>query len=161
MHDPLSKEEMEDFYSYLKEIERVDLLTIPSKNYDLVLDVTQIDDRRQWSYYYACHDTRCLFWLDLYDATYITSELDGVESLAHLSASQACTIAPHSHYFGGQGIAWRVFIGTWVISFEIGSLRVNVVLTGPTGLCFRLFLWVAVFRLVFMMNSWGSWYMVA
>jgi len=93
MHDPLSREEMEDFYSYLKKIERVERLTIPSKNYDMVLDVTLNQDNKiQWSYYYACHDTRCLFWLDQYDATHITSELDGVESPAHLSASQSLTV---------------------------------------------------------------------
>jgi len=92
MHDPLSREEMEDFYSYLKKIERVELLTIPSENYDMVLDITLNEDNKTtWSYYYACHDTRCLFWLDRYDATYITSELDGVESPAHFSASQAFT----------------------------------------------------------------------
>src|SRR5579863_9006131 len=93
MHDPLSREEMEDFYSYLKETERFENLTIPSKNYDMVLDITLHGDKEiQWSYYYAYHDTRCLFWLDEYDATYIASELDGVESPAHLGASQAFTI---------------------------------------------------------------------
>ena len=89
MHDPLQREEMEGFYFYLKEIERVERLTIPSKNYDMVLDITLNQNSDiQWSYYYACHDTRCLFWLDAYDATHIASELDGVESPAHLSASQ-------------------------------------------------------------------------
>ena len=91
MHDLRLREEMEDFCSYLMEIVRVDRLTMPSKNYDLVLDVSMYEDKLQWSYYYACHDTRCLFWLDAYDTTYITSEV-GVESLAHLSASQARTI---------------------------------------------------------------------
>jgi hypothetical protein len=93
MHDPLSREEMEIFYSYLKKIERVELLTIPSGNYDMVLDITLNEDNKMaWSYYYACHDTRCLFWLDKYDITNIASELDGVESPAHLSASQPFTI---------------------------------------------------------------------
>ena len=93
MHDPLSREEMEDLYFYLKKIERIELLAIPSKNYDMVLDLTPDEDNKiQWSYYYACHDTRCLFWLEKYDTTHITSELDGVESPAHLSASQPFTI---------------------------------------------------------------------
>ena len=83
---------MEDFYFLLKMIERVEHLIILS-NYDMVLDITLNEDNKmQWSYYYACHDTRCLFWLEKYDATYITSELDGVESPVHLSASQAFTI---------------------------------------------------------------------
>ena len=93
MHDPLPREEVEDFYSHLKTIERVERLTIPSENYDMVLDITLSQDNDiQWSYYYACHDTRCLFWLDEYDAAHIASEVDGVESPAHLSASQAFTI---------------------------------------------------------------------
>ena len=90
MHNPLLREEMEHFYSHLKGIERIEHLTIPSKNYDIVLDVSPDEPHRTfWSYYYACHDTRCLFWLEKYDTTYLTSELDGVESPAHLSKSQA------------------------------------------------------------------------
>ena len=117
MHDPFSKEEMEDFYSYLKGIERFEHLTIPSKTYDIVLDITPQDNEIRWSYYYACHDTRCLFWLDRYDATYLTSELDGVESPAHLSKSQAFTNFVLSSQFGEQGIVWKIFIGAWAISY--------------------------------------------
>ena len=88
MHERILKEEMEEFYSYLQETVRLDGLIIPSKNYDLVLDL-MLDENEymQWSYYYACHDTRCLFWLERYDTTYVTSEVDGVDSPAHLSAS--------------------------------------------------------------------------
>ena len=100
MHDSALKEEMEEFYSYLKNVVRVDDLTIPSRNFDLVLDIMPDGDMIKWSYYYACHDTRCLFWLDEYDARpYMTSEIDGVESPAHLSASQApaiCSIFTNS-----------------------------------------------------------------
>jgi hypothetical protein len=162
MHDPLSREEIEDFYSYLKEIERFEHLTIPSKNYDILLDIT-LDEHNmmQWSYYYACHDTRCLFWLDRYDATYVTSELDGVESPAHLSKSQAFTIFILFSQFGEQGIVWNIFIGAWAISYWISSLCVDTILIGTTGLYFRSFLRVAFFHSVFMMNSWGSWPMAA
>ncbi|KAH9027055.1 hypothetical protein EDB84DRAFT_1419842 [Lactarius hengduanensis] len=60
-------------------------LVIPSKNYDLVLDILPTEDGRvSWSYYYACHETRCLFWLDLYDTTQMISELLGVRSPAHI-----------------------------------------------------------------------------
>ena len=94
MHDPTLEEEMEEFYTFLQQIVRVDGLTIPSKDYDLVLDIMpndsdDEDNKIQWSYYYACHEARCLFWLERYDATHITSELDGVESPAHLSTSKA------------------------------------------------------------------------
>ncbi len=78
---------MEEFYSYLQKILRVDQLNIPSANYDLVLDVMPTEDNLiQWSYYFACHNTRCLFWLEAYDARYMLSELYGVESPAHISA---------------------------------------------------------------------------
>ena len=85
MHERELKEEMEEFYTYLQET--VGTESIPSKNYDLVLDLMKNEDNKtQWSYYYACHDNRCLFWLERYETTYATSAVDGVESPAHLSA---------------------------------------------------------------------------
>ncbi len=66
MHDLVLREEMEVFYHYLQKILDHDGLAIPSKNYDLALDIMPSEDGRiQWSYYYACHETRCLFWLDI------------------------------------------------------------------------------------------------
>ena len=88
MHERGLKEEMERFYSYLQDTVRIYGLTIPSKNYDLVLDLMKNgDNEMQWSYYYACHDNQCLFWLERYDMKCATSEVDGVDSPAHLSAS--------------------------------------------------------------------------
>ncbi|KAI9458584.1 hypothetical protein BJY52DRAFT_412493 [Lactarius psammicola] len=85
MHDPVLREEMEDFYHYLQKIQDHEGIVIPSKNYDLALDIMPSEDGRiQWSYYYACHETRCLFWLDTYDATHMISELFGVKSPAHV-----------------------------------------------------------------------------
>ena len=93
MHERELKEEMKEFYVYLQKVVLADSLAIPSENYDLVLDLmVNEDNKMQWSYYYACHDTRCLFWLERYDATYVTSEVDGVESPAHLSASRLSVI---------------------------------------------------------------------
>jgi hypothetical protein len=86
MHDPFFRDEIEEFYQYLQVMLRIDQLKIPSNNYDLVLDIVPIGDRIQWSYYYACHETRCLFWLETYDADYMLSEVCGVNSLAHISA---------------------------------------------------------------------------
>jgi hypothetical protein len=87
MHNPTMKEEIEHFYEYLQRLLQNDNLSIPSKNYDLVLDimVTEDDERISWSYYYACHEARCLFWLETYDASYMISELFGVKSPAHVS----------------------------------------------------------------------------
>jgi hypothetical protein len=73
MFNETLKEEMEDFYFYLQKIVRVDDLNL-SKNCDLVLDIMPNEyNEIQWSYYYACHDTRCLFWLDDYDAKFMPS----------------------------------------------------------------------------------------
>ena len=95
MHDQTLKEEIEVFYIYLQELIRTDELVIPSKNYDLVLDLMVTEDQRiSWSYYYACHDTRCLFWLETYDASYMISELFGVKSPAHVRALHL----PHSSF---------------------------------------------------------------
>ena len=89
MHDPELKEEMEDFYRALRKILRDDRLIIPSKDYDLVLDIMPMDDDVQWSYYYACHENRCLFWLEPYDGSHITSEIFGVDCPALVSALQS------------------------------------------------------------------------
>jgi len=85
MHDSTLEDEMKGLYLHLQKIVQVDDLTIPSKNYDLVLDIMATEDRRiSWSYYYACHESRCLFWLETYDASYMLSELYGVKAPAHV-----------------------------------------------------------------------------
>jgi hypothetical protein len=98
MHDPILREEVEAFYYTLQNILRDDQLTLPSKNYDLVLDIMPTKEQTiQWSYYYACHDNRCLFWLEPYDANYMISELYGVDCPAHVSMSRSstsCAVTP-------------------------------------------------------------------
>ncbi|KAH9074152.1 hypothetical protein EDB83DRAFT_2515916 [Lactarius deliciosus] len=85
MHNFELKEEMEAFYQYLQWIIRHEELIIPSNNYDLVLDITPTEfGQIQWSYYYACHETRCLFWLDVCDANHMISEVFCVTSPAHV-----------------------------------------------------------------------------
>jgi hypothetical protein len=89
MHNPVLKEEMEEFYGCLQNIIHHGAFTFPSNNYDLVLDIMRTEDgRMQWSYYYACHEARCLFWLHLYDANHMISEVFCVTSPAHVSESQ-------------------------------------------------------------------------
>jgi hypothetical protein len=85
MQDPVLREEMEDFFNYLQRILIHEEVVMPSENYDLALDIMPSDDGHiQWSYYYACHKNRCLFWLDKYDASHMISELFGVKSPAHV-----------------------------------------------------------------------------
>jgi hypothetical protein len=120
MHDPTLKEEMEDFYRYLQKILCDDQLTIPSEDYDLVLDIMPAEEETvQWSYYYACHETRCLFWLEKYDGSHMTSELHGVDCPAHVSASKppSCAIVPliwrEEHCL--EGLYWYInnFLFDW------------------------------------------------
>jgi hypothetical protein len=113
MHDPNLKEEMEDVYCYLQKILRDDQLTIPSEDYDLVLDIMPAEEETvQWSYYYACHETRCLFWLEMYDGSYMISELPGVDCLAHLSTSQSYSCALPFHQLSAKSTVWRIYTGT-------------------------------------------------
>jgi hypothetical protein len=112
MYNTGLREEMEEFYLYLEKIIRVKNLTIPSKkkNYDLVLDIMRTENQRvQWSYYFACHKARCLFWLDKYDASFTVY---GVESPAHASVSPSFTNLFLYPLIYVQGIIWRIYIGT-------------------------------------------------
>ena len=112
MYNMELREEMEEFYSHLEKTIRVENLTIPSKkkDYDLVLDIMPTESQTiLWSYYYACHKARCLFWLDNYDAS---SAIYGVESPAHVSESSSFTYPPLYPLIHVQSIVWRVYIGT-------------------------------------------------
>ena len=113
MHNKIMRDEIEDFYRKLQRLIQIDELSIPSKNYDLVLDIMPTkDDRISWSYYYACHDERCLFWLETYDASFMISELFGVETPAHVSALYLSRFRISGfHLCSAQSIVWRRFIG--------------------------------------------------
>ncbi|KAH9172700.1 hypothetical protein EDB89DRAFT_2069374 [Lactarius sanguifluus] len=82
MHDPVLRDEIATSYDYLQKI----LLAKgpPPKNYDLVLDKHKEGGQTQWFYYYAYPETRCLFWLETYDAKDMLYEVYGVESPAHV-----------------------------------------------------------------------------
>ncbi|KAI9438678.1 hypothetical protein H4582DRAFT_1950191 [Lactarius indigo] len=85
MFDPSLREEMEGFYQYIQKILPNDGAAIRSQSCDLVLDILPTeDDQVVWSYYYAYHEARCLFWLKSYDASHMISELFGVSSPAHI-----------------------------------------------------------------------------
>ena len=121
MHDKTMRDEIEDFYNYLQLLIHNDQLSIPSKNYDLVLDIMVTEDERiSWSYYYACHEARCLFWLETYDASFMISELFGVKSPAHVSALHL----PRLDFPDSTNVVRRASFG--------GALLVG--LPSPTGL---------------------------
>jgi hypothetical protein len=118
MHNQIMRDEIEDFYNYLQRVIHIKQLSIPSKNYDLVLDIMvtgndEHEKRISWSYYYACHKARCLFWLETYDASYMTSELFGVKSPAHvstlhLSPSEFPAVSTNAVYRASPGVPFLV-----------------------------------------------------
>jgi hypothetical protein len=123
MFNPELRKEMEDFYLLLQRILarrlarlRVD---IPSNNYDLTLDITPTNDGRiRWSYYYACLETRCLFWLHPYDTSNMISKLVGeVRSPAHISASQ--TSSPICCLFTNRMPEHRLEALYWYVAFLV------------------------------------------
>ncbi|KAH9074275.1 hypothetical protein EDB83DRAFT_2516038 [Lactarius deliciosus] len=82
MHDPVLRREIEARFLCLQD--RLLAEESRPKNYDLVLDKHEEDGYMQWFYYYAHHDTRCLFWLETYDAKDMLSEVYWVGSPAHV-----------------------------------------------------------------------------
>ena len=134
MHNTTMREEIEDFYDYLQRLIRIDDLSIPSKNYDLVLDIMVTDDERiSWSYYYACHDARCLFWLETYDASHMISELFGVKSPAHVSALHSQILNLFLVFpikCGVQSTVLSPFIGGSSVFYRISVVVKGLILSG-------------------------------
>ena len=65
MYDPSLSKEIQAFASYL---ERSRTTPLPTDNYELVLDVIEMEtDKIVWAYYYVDHDSKTLFWQDYYD----------------------------------------------------------------------------------------------
>jgi hypothetical protein len=139
MHNPIMREEIEAFYDYLQRVRVIDQLFIPSNNYDLVLDILVTDDERiSWSYYYACHDAKCLFWLETYDASHIVSEVFGVKSLAHISAlylshSEFPTDFNNVVCRASFGVPLLVGTISYWIGVISGVLSADIVEIGTTG----------------------------
>jgi hypothetical protein len=83
MYDPTLSKEVQAFALDLKRNRRSPL---PTNNYDLVLDVINMEnDENVWAYYYVDHDSRTLFWQDYYDCA-LLFEVRGVREASHVSA---------------------------------------------------------------------------
>ena len=151
------KEEIEHFYDFLQRLVQNEDLVIPSKNYDLVLDIMVTDEERiSWSYYYACHEARCLFWLETYDASYMISELFGVKSPAHVSTSHLSHpefLVVFTNVVRRAPIGVPLLVGLSSTGFVY--VRVDIVWIGIIGHSFLSFLMVDIFRLMFMTSLWG------
>ena len=83
MYDSTLSKEVQAFALYLKNRRRGSL---PTNNYDLVLDVINMEnDEIVWAYYYVDHDFETLFWQDSYDCA-LLFEVPGVREASHVSA---------------------------------------------------------------------------
>jgi hypothetical protein len=85
MYDRTLSAEIQAFALYL---ERTRTSPLPTNNYDLVLDVINIErDEIVWAYYFVDHDSKTLFWQDTYDCgDSLLSEVHGVKEASHVSA---------------------------------------------------------------------------
>ena len=83
MYDPTLSKEVQAFALYLKERRTSSL---PTNNYDLVLDVIQREsDEIVWAYYYVDHESKTLFWQDTHNCDFLF-EVRGVQEASHVSA---------------------------------------------------------------------------
>ena len=56
---------------------------------ELVLEIVPLDDEMICGYYFVEHNSRCLFWLEEFDAEGICNEIKAVVSLSHLRMSDS------------------------------------------------------------------------
>jgi hypothetical protein len=85
MYDLILSAEVEAFALYLQ---RDRPGSLPTSNYDLVLDVIHMEkDEIVWAYYYVDHNTKTLFWQESYECgDSLLSEVLGVKEASHVSA---------------------------------------------------------------------------
>ena len=95
MYDYTLSKEIQAFAIYLDRT-RTPATPLPTQNYDLVLDVMMENDEIIWAYYYVDHDTKTLFWKDVYECRdNLLSEIRGVQEASHVSASfSVCRLTP-------------------------------------------------------------------
>ncbi len=58
----------------------------PTRDYDLVLDIVETKDKKTCrQYYFVDHNTKTLFWLELYDMGPLLGDIPGVQEPGHIS----------------------------------------------------------------------------
>ena len=63
-------------------------ISIANFDYDWTNTEIALEMRGYYSVYYiVVHEKRCITWLEEQDLTWITEDIDGIETLAHLSVS--------------------------------------------------------------------------
>jgi hypothetical protein len=89
MYDQSLREEVEKsaelLYQKIAELESRGK-HFPTGDYDIVLDIVETKDKKtNRQYYFVDHNTRTLFWLEIYDMGGLLNDTLGVEEPGHIS----------------------------------------------------------------------------
>ena len=89
MYDPILRDEVkksaELLDEQLAELESRGWI-FPTGDYDLVLDIVETkDNKTNRLYYFVDHNTKTLFWLEIYDMSRLLRDTSGVEQPGHIS----------------------------------------------------------------------------
>jgi hypothetical protein len=89
MYDPSLRKEVEKSAGLLdQKLAELEYhgIPFPTGDYDLVIDIVKTkDEKTTQQYYYVNHNTRTLFWLEIYDMSRLLSDAQGVEEPGHIS----------------------------------------------------------------------------
>jgi hypothetical protein len=70
----------------IDEMARAKALSSEDDRFELVLELLQGDNgEMSCGYYFINHSTRCLFWLQPFDAFYLFQEVKGLAGRSHIS----------------------------------------------------------------------------
>jgi hypothetical protein len=89
MYDPSLRDEVQKSAEFLHE--RLTGLEdrgiyFPTGDYDLVIDIVKTKDKKTIrQYYFVNHNTRTLFWLELYGMGRLLNDTVGVQEPGHIS----------------------------------------------------------------------------
>ena len=115
MYDPSLREEVQKsaelLHEKLGELEYRGI-PFPIGNCDLVIDIVKTKDKTIQQYYYVDHNTRTLFWLELYDMRRLLDETKGVKEPGHISEWLPVQHACSSQYLHViENFVWNHFTG--------------------------------------------------
>ena len=86
MYDQSLREEVEKCAALLHEKLESCGRPFPTGDYDLVLDIVETKDKKtNRQYYFVDHNTRTLFWLEVYDMRRLLRDTSGVTEPGHIS----------------------------------------------------------------------------
>jgi hypothetical protein len=94
MYDPSLREEVQKSAGLLDEkLAELEYhgVRFPTGDYDLVLDIVETEDKETKDkkttrqYYFVDHNTKTLFWLEIYNMSRLLDDIRGAEEPSHIS----------------------------------------------------------------------------